>query len=374
MFLQKIIENALFHFEHCQEYRRLLMARGFTKERIQNLESAQELPFLTTLYLKRHRLLSVPERKIRIMATSSGTSGNKSTIGYDLKSLWPALGMVLTLGKRHRLFSLIPSHYVILGYEYSRHEKMAVMKTAYGQTWFTPALSRTYALAYTRNASCDAQYIIQGENGKYILQSENVRKRLIRLDRQRFPVRITGFPFYAFLLLEQMKKEGIRLSLPKGSLIAFGGGWKQHGSWQVEKKTMYRLVWDVLGIPEEKCLEFFGAAEHPALYCACRNHHFHVPVYARVVIRDVETYEPVKNGTPGLVNLISPGLFSMPVTSILTDDLGILHDGTECGCGIQTPYLELLGRTGVKGIKTCAAVAAENGWDVWGKEEGNDSV
>ncbi len=64
----------------------------------------------------------------------------------------------------------------------------------------------------------------------------------------------------------------------------------------------------------------------------------------------------------------------MPVTSILTDDLGILHDGTECGCGIQTPYLELLGRTGVKGIKTCAAVAAENGWDVWGKEEGNDSV
>ena len=68
MFLQKIIENALFHFEHCQEYRRLLMARGFTKERIQNLESAQELPFLTTLYLKRHRLLSVPERKIRIMA------------------------------------------------------------------------------------------------------------------------------------------------------------------------------------------------------------------------------------------------------------------------------------------------------------------
>ena len=43
----------------------------------------------------------------------------------------------------------------------------------------------------------------------------------------------------------------------------------------------------------------------------------------------------------------------------MTDDLGILHDGKSCGCGINTPYLEIIGRIGMKDIKTCAAGAAE---------------
>ena len=37
----------------------------------------------------------------------------------------------------------------------------------------------------------------------------------------------------------------------------------------------------------------------------------------------------------------------------------MLHDGASCGCGIESPYLELLGRVGLKEIKTCAAGAAE---------------
>ena len=43
----------------------------------------------------------------------------------------------------------------------------------------------------------------------------------------------------------------------------------------------------------------------------------------------------------------------------MTDDLGILHDGAECGCEITSPYLEIVGRVGLKDIKTCAAGAAE---------------
>ncbi|MDF2630935.1 MAG: hypothetical protein K0R39_4766 [Symbiobacteriaceae bacterium] len=28
---------------------------------------------------------------------------------------------------------------------------------------------------------------------------------------------------------------------------------------------LYQLAWDVLGIPEQACVEFFGAVEHPIL-------------------------------------------------------------------------------------------------------------
>lgn len=340
LFLQRIIKNTLFQFENCKEYQRLMLAKGFSRERILSLTSPEELPFLPTLYLKRHYMSSIPEKKIKLKASSSGTSGNKSTIAFDLRSLWSGLGMVLATGRRHRLFSLIPSHYIILGYEYTHHENMAVMKSAYGQTLFTPALSRTYALTY--------------KNGRYTLHLEHILQKLTDLSNQRFPVRIIGFPYHALRLLNELKKENIFLTLPKGSLIAFGGGWKQHYSEKTDKNTMYKLIYEVLGIPEENCLEFFSAAEHPVLYCACPEHHFHIPIYSRAVIRDIDTYAPVPNGTPGLVNLITPLVHSAPVVSIMTDDLGILHDASECGCGIRTPYLEILGRAGIEDITTCA--------------------
>lgn len=71
------------------------------------------------------------------------------------------------------------------------------------------------------------------------------------------------------------------------------------------------------------------------------------------------TLEPVKNGEVGLVNLLTPMVKATPVLSVMTDDLGVLHDGEECGCGIASPYLEIIGRVGLKDIKTCAAGAAE---------------
>ena len=168
-----------------------------------------------------------------------------------------------------------------------------------------------------------------------------------------------------------MKEESIHLKLPKGSLIAFGGGWKQHASQKTDKKTMYRLIYDVLGIKEDNCLEFFGAVEHPILYCACSKHHFHVPIYSRVIIRDVDTLEPVPDGTPGLVNLVTPMIHSAPLVSIMTDDLGILH--RNCDCGIQTPYLELLGRVGMEDITTCAAGAEQLMRTILEGENKNDS-
>ncbi|MBP3542624.1 MAG: acyl-protein synthetase, partial [Lachnospiraceae bacterium] len=182
IFLQKTIENAVFQFDNCDEYRRLMLSRGFSREKLSSLKSPAELPFIPTLYFKHHKLLSVPEKKLMIKATSSGTSGNKSIIGFDFKSLWAGLGMVLTVGRKHRLLSPVPCHYIVLGYEFNKHASMAVAKTAYGYTWFTPALSRTYALKY--------------ENRSYTLQLEHIKKQLIRLSRQKFPVRIIGFPFH----------------------------------------------------------------------------------------------------------------------------------------------------------------------------------
>ena len=64
-------------------------------------------------------------------------------------------------------------------------------------------------------------------------------------------------------------------------------------------------------------------------------------------------------GAVGLVNLITPLLCASPVTSVMTDDLGTLTPGEDCGCGLKAPVLTILGRVGLEDITTCAAGAAE---------------
>lgn len=55
-----------------------------------------------------------------------------------------------------------------------------------------------------------------------------------------------------------------------------------------------------------------------------------------------------------------------PTLSVMTDDLGMLEPGERCGCGIDAPYLTILGRVGLGDIQTCAAGAAQ----VLGEGEG----
>ena len=340
LFAAAMAENVRFQAEHCPDYGRILRQQGETDP-----EDPAALPPIPTLYFKRHALFSLPERRLLIKATSSGTSGAMSRIAFDAGSLLRGLCMVRRMTRYHRLLSPVPCHYLILGYQPRRGNDTAFSKTGYGFTFFAPALSRTYALVW--------------RDGGYQLDLEGLRRRLLRCAKGPFPIRTIGFPAYTWLLLSQMEQEGIHLQMPKGSKITMGGGWKQFEGQKVEKEELYRLAESVLGIAEEDCVEFFGAVEHPILYTTCKHHRFHVPVYSRVVIRDVDTLEPVPNGTPGLVNLMTPMVKSVPILSVMTDDIGILHDGGTCGCGIQSPWLEILGRVGARGLVTCAAGAAE---------------
>lgn len=284
--------------------------------------------------------------------TSSGTSGRFSRINFDWGCVFAEIPMVLRIGRRHGLISPVPANCVVLGYKPNKANKTGVTRTMFGMTFFSPSICRTYALHY--------------ENGVYVPDLDRVIRDLERYARSPFPTRIIGFPSYLWFGLKRMEELGVRLRLPKGSKILLGGGWKQHYSQEVEKSRLYDLVKQVLGIEEEHIHESFGAVEHPIFFNTCPKHHFHLPAYSRVLIRDVNTLEPLPMGQVGLVNLISPLIKATPVTSVMTDDLGYLTPGEDCGCGIRSPFLTILGRVGLNDITTCAAGAAQ----ILGKGEG----
>lgn len=345
IFVNAVKENAIFHYEHSDEIKRIYDEAHFSAYHIETIEDVKNLPFIPTVYYKHHEMYSLPKKKMLISATSSGTSsGIKSHIGMDIKSLYRGLWMMIRLGKYHHLWSIKPTNYVIFGYQPSKHNKMGIAKTAYGFTWMAPAKKRTYALRYTKDG--------------YQLDLENMKQALIQYSKGKTPVRTLGFPAYTYFLLKEMKEEGIKLHLPKGSLVTIGGGWKQFYAEKVDKMSFYALVKEVLGVDDHHIVEFFGAVEHPILYVDCREHHFHVPIYSRVFVRDPDTFEVLPEGSVGLLNLVTPMVDATPLTSVMTDDLCVLHH-EPCKCGELSPWLEIIGRVGIKDIVTCAAGAEE---------------
>lgn len=339
LFFDAVRENLAFQRANCTDYRKITEGMGINED---NLKSIADLPCIPTLFFKRHALKTKPAL---IKATSSGTSGNFSEISYDMKGMFLAFLMAARLGARHGLISPVPCHYVLMGYKPHRGNRTAVTKTAFAATFYAPALSRNYILRYKKDG--------------YVPDFEGIISRLVKLGGSPFPVRFMGFPSYTYFLMRIMEERGICLKLKKGSKILLGGGWKQFYARQVDKTTFYELAEKIFGVKDCDIHEFFGAVEHPILYCDCRNHHFHVPVYSRIVIRDVDTLEVLPMGKIGLINLVTPLVEATPILSVMTDDLGVLHPGSKCGCGIETPYLEVIGRVAPDDIKTCAAGAAD---------------
>lgn len=340
-FADALRQNAMHHKDQCPDYKDILTHFSCDLSQIQTIQDIDKIPFIPTLYFKRHELYSMPYKKMAIKATSSGTSsGLKSKVGMGYKDLYRGFMMIRRLFSYHKLWSLKRVNYFIFGYEPTKHTNVVIMKSANGFSKVAPAKKRYYAIRWDKASESfkvDLEYMKQG---------------LIKASKQRHPIRTIGFPAYTYFLLKEMHDEGIKLTMPKGSLVTIGGGWKQFYAEAVDKQIFYDLVKSVLGIEEENIIEFFGAVEHPVIFPDCKYHHMHIPIYSRVIIRDPETFKPLPLGQLGLVNLLSPMNEATPLTSVMTDDLGILHQ--DCKCGLKAPWLEIIGRVGIQDIATCA--------------------
>lgn len=342
-FVKAVRELTEYHIKHNEKYARICAGNGFSPDMLQCEDDLCRLPFIPTLTFKKHGLFSI-KKGVVIKATSSGTGGTAGVIGFELSGLFCALKMVLKIFAFKRLFSPRLTNYVVFGYKPDGKNKTAVSKTAFGATLFAPALHRTYAI--TR------------KNGKYGADLDRVCRAVEEYSKKKHPVRFMGFPSYTYFAMKLLEEKGITVKLPPGSKIMLAGGWKQYYREQVDKAEFYETAKRVLGVDDGDIVEFYGAVEHPVAYCDCKNHHFHIPAYSRVIIRDVTTLEPLPYGKIGLVELITPMIKATPVTAVMPDDLGVLYPGENCGCGIKSPYLEIIGRVGLKDVKTCAAGAS----------------
>ncbi len=346
LFIEAMKESIKHHQTHCGFYKKLLRSSGFSPDQMKTIRELEKIPPIPAEFFKYHEILSVKKEAITIHATSSGTQGQRSQIFLDEESIRLGTQMAIKAMKYHGFISIIPTNYLMLGYEPREGNEMGNVKVALGMTRFAPAKEKLFALRPLGH--------------QYEIDYFGLIEGLKRFNRQKLPVRILGFPSYLYLLLQKMKDGGMKpLKLNKRSIVLTGGGWKKFDDLMINKKELYALVAEYLGIPSQNCRDFYSAVEHSVAYPECKNHRMHVPIWSRVIIRDIKTLKPLGFNEPGLLSFVSPLVSSVPISSVLMGDMAVLRDGRNCGCGITTPYFEVLGRAGTVKARTCAVAAAE---------------
>ncbi len=346
LFVSSLKETINHHIENNKFFSDLCKLKNFKVSDLNTVDDIVKIPPVHANFFKLYESLSIDRKDVVEHVTSSGTKGHKSQMFFDKDSWDFGQDMIKTEMSYFNFISNEPTNYTLYTYEPTQESKLGTAKTNVGLLQYAPVKEKYFALRHNgRNHDFDVYGAIH---------------KFQEYEKDGAPVRIFGFPSFLYFTLKQMKDMNVpKIKLNKNSMTLFGGGWKGNADKQIPKKELYSLIEEMLSIPNENCRDGYGSTEHSVPYFECENHNFHVPIYSRVVIRDFKTLEPIGYEKEGLLNFITPHLLSVPAVSVLMGDKAVLHRAESCSCGINTPYIEILGRAGTSKTKSCAITASE---------------
>jgi phenylacetate-coenzyme A ligase PaaK-like adenylate-forming protein len=344
LFAQSMREALVWHLKNCPDFAAFMRESGLA-ENIDQVEPEEIPPLLVTIF-KEFRLISVPDDKVKIELTSSGTGGRKSAIVLDNRSYKRIQKIVFNIFSSLGLVDLKSKvNYLCFTYD---PKKAGSVGTAFSDKMLTGLTGRRsvfYAIRWN------------DEENDFTFDLDATVKKIVEFARRPEPVRILGFPAYLWQVCNRLAEKGIKLDFGADSYIITGGGWKMHKDQEVGKDDFKERVEDMLGIPGENIRDLFGMVEHGIPYVDCEKGRLHVPVYARARVVDPETLADLGKNQPGLLHLMTPYLSSYPSISLLTTDVAVIEDG--CACGRSGDTFRIVGRAGLAKHKGCAITALE---------------
>ncbi|AGN25953.1 hypothetical protein A3206_06920 [Candidatus Methanomassiliicoccus intestinalis] len=346
LFVKAVKQCLSWHIEKNDFYKDWMQKNNFSVDSLNDISDIAKIPFLHANFYKTHVIKTVKDEDIAITLTSSGTTGQKSQMFFDNWTIFASDKSADMESYKLGMITDEPTNFLLYSYEPAEGVNVGTLRTRQMMRRYAKENELVYALKYT------------GKGHEFDLFG--CIDALLRFEKEGLPVRLLGFPAFLYFTLEKMEDMGYPpLKLNPKSLVMMGGGWKGFVDKQLSPQEFRAYIKERLGLPESCCHESYGAVEHGVAYMDCNNHHFHIPAYSRVLIRDVRTLEVLPYGKPGFLNVISPINTGVPVVSLLLGDLAVLHEGKSCGCGINALWFEILGRAGTTKNRSCAIAAAE---------------
>lgn len=316
------------HYAHCAPFRALCDKRGFDPDRA--ITSLADLPYLPVQFFKELVLSSVESDAMVTLRSSATTSGVPSRIVVDpvtAKRQKRAVAAVLgdVLGSERLPFVVFDADPAALGE---------------GPTQLT---ARGAAIRGFLLAAREARFVMgRDADGGLRVQPDRLRDALDQWGRG--PLCLFGFTAILHEALVQLRRQGIRHTLPEATLLHIGG-WKRLQARAVTKPTFASLAAEVLGVRPGRVIDVYGFTEQIGmLYPDCEQGVKHAPVFAEVIVRDPRTLQSADDGRDGLLQFIFPIPHSYPGISVITDDVGRIVGRDRCGCGRSGTAFLVLGR------------------------------
>lgn len=320
-----------YHYNSCEEYKKILDLFGYDPAVDGSLE---DMPMLPVRMFKEYELRSVPEEEIVKTMTSSGTSGQKvSKIFLD--------------GENVRLQTQVLSH-IMNSYLGNTRLPMLILDT--------PMVRRDRRMFSARGAGIIG-FSVFGRKPVYALD-ENMELDLGALEQfakehRGEKVLLFGYTYMIWqFVVMKLREAGIFLNLEDGILFHVGG-WKKLQKEAVNAETLNRAICETMG--NIRVYNYYGMAEQlGSIFVECECGHMHCSNFSDICIRRSYDFSVADMGEKGMIELFSLLPCSYPGHILLTEDEGEILGEDDCPCGRKGKYFKIHGRIRKAEVRGCS--------------------
>lgn len=300
-------------------------------ETYRQLWRGEQRPMIPVDMFKRVNLCTpMDEADAGMWLTSSGTSGQGATqVHFDAVSMARIQSGMVQIFLHAGMISMQPARFLLL----SPDPRLAS----------SDAELAGYAQSFLRFTACAPQQVEMvfavDQTGHF--DAARAWDTLRAWAQHDEPVFIFGLTVWFERLALAAPLDPVHMRGPVKGIT--GGGWKGMTQALERPAILQRLHAALVAPGGADIRDIYGMTEHPLHYLSCRAQRFHLPQYTRCLIMNAQG-QPAAQGEQGLIRLLNPFFASLPCHDLLTNDLGMMGQG--CECGSDLPWLQFLGRAG----------------------------
>ncbi len=308
------------------------------------IKTLEQVPYIPVNMFKCFELrICMKDQVVRVLNSSATTTGIPSKIYLDKEtSIRQTQGLISTLTS-------------FLG---EKRRPMLIIDSASSNKRGGNITARGAAIRGVSTFGSKLFYVMDSENDELKLNID----RLLEFERtyKDKEILVYGFTYIIWSkFLKVLTQEGIKLDMPKLKLL-HSGGWKKLISEKVEKNVFSEAAAQTFNTNIANVIDFYGMVEQVGVvFIDCPFGYKHVPNFADIIIRDIQTLEEVKFGETGLIQVMSILGSSYPSQAILTEDIGEFIGVDDCPCGRHGKYFKFKSRVDKAETRGCGDTFAE---------------
>lgn len=331
-----LMECFKYHKMNCQSYGRY--CDRVMDKAVQEKCSFEykDIPLIHSSLFKLTKVISVDEKTVNKVCTSSGTQGSMSLVYRDSITLNRFLG-ALKSGVE-QVLNIRNAFCINLGP--SAEEA--------GDLWFS------YAVSTTKNLFPAVYAVKQG-----LFDIEMVINEIEKNKTKYENVVVIGAPIMCLQLIRYMENNDICLKNCEKLFFVTAGGWKRFSGEALEKAEFVKKIQGTFnGISASNIRDVFNMVELNTLFFECEKKSKHIPPWCRVAAFNPEDMSVLHSGEAGILAYYDLSANSYP-GFILTDDIGIVYED-ECACGRTGQRVEIIRRVKSVDSRGCALKLDKN--------------